>query len=394
MSERLVVRLGSDPQQSISWVTWSESSHSIISSGVLSNAAALATLTERASGRPVDVLVDSSAILLTQLALPAKAQRHALKALPFMLEEQLAEEVEGLHFVVGPRHGEHVSVAVVSHQQMTQWQQWLESAQLAYRKLVPDVLALPLIDGCALSVLQLEQQLLVRHSPEIGEVVDRDWLPLLSSADEPQSWALFSPLTDLPETVEPLVQPLELPMLLLAQGVAQAPLNLLSGVYAPVKNRHTGVALWSKVGIAAAVLFTLAAGHNALVTHQLTQQQQALKAEQERIYRSLFPNETRVVNARSQLQAKVRAVGGSQDGELMAMLALLQPTFAELPDVKPSNLRFDAGRGELRMQLMGKSFAQIERFGESAQQHFVVQSGALNNEKSGVSGTLTIRGKG
>ncbi|QIZ78419.1 type II secretion system protein GspL [Ferrimonas lipolytica] len=396
MSERLVVRLGSQAQQPIPWVTWSEQQQGVISSGVLPNAEALVSLAERAGGRPVEVLVDSSAITFTSVTVPAKAQRQALKALPFMLEDGLAQDVELLHFVPGPRQGDTVPVAIVSHAQVQLWQHWLAEAGLPCTRMVPDILALPLVDGSCVSVLQLEEQLLLRSGTVAGQVMDVDWLSLAVGqyANAAQPWALFTPL-ELPAGVESIQQPLELPMEQLAAGFMKAPLSLLTGPYAPSKELGNAIKLWAKVGIAASVLFVLTLINDGLQVNQLQAQRDDLRTEQELIYRSLFPNEKRVVNARSQLQAKVRALGaGGSSGELFAMLKQLQPSFQALPGVKPQGIKFDASRGEIRLQLSGKDFAQIEKFSDSVKQQFSVQTGALNNDDNGVSGTLTVRAKG
>ncbi|SHI20601.1 type II secretion system protein GspL [Ferrimonas marina] len=397
MSERLVVRLGSHAQQPIPWVTWSDEQQGVISSGVLQEAEALASLAERAGGRPVDVLVDSSAIHFSEVTLPAKAQRQAMKALPFMLEESLAQDVEMLHFVPGPRNGDQLSVAVVSHSQMGLWQSWLAEAGLPCTRMVPDLLALPLIPDTALSLLQLEDQLLLRSGPAKGMILEPEWLaPLLPQlgVDPQLPWATFTP-TELPEEVVPLQQTLELPMQWLAQGFGRAPINLMTGNYAPAREFGKAIQTWAKVGIAASVLLVLGLVHNALTLRDLNQERDALRAEQVQIYRTLFPNETRVLNPRSQLNAKLRAAGGGggDGGELLAMLDKLAPAFAAQPEVRPEALRFDAARGEVRLQLAGRSFAQFEQFREEAGRHFNVETGALNNDEEGVTGSVTVRVK-
>lgn len=396
MSERLVIRLGAQAQQPIPWITWSEEQQTVISSGVLSGADGLGSLSERAGGRPVEVLVDSSALTLTDVTLPAKAQRQAIKALPFMLEDELSEDVEKLHFITGPRHGEQLTVVVVSHVQLQTWLGWLSEAGLPVKKMVPDVLALALVPDTELSLLQLEQQLLIRTGDGSGMVLEPDWLALMADSlkGEGRPWALFTPLA-LPEGIDAAEQTLELPMQALAQGYVRTPVNLLTGPYAPAKELSKLVTTWSKVGIAASVLLVLVLAHRGLSWYQLEQERTALRAEGERIYRQLFPQERRVPNPRGQLEAKVRALGGGgSNGQLMPMMAGLESAFAQLPEVRPTGIRFDGNRSEIRLQLVGKDFAQFERFKELASSRFNVESGAINNDQDGVSGVMTLRAKG
>lgn len=74
-----------------------------------------------------------------------------------------------------------------------------------------------------------------------------------------------------------------------------------------------------------------------------------------------------------------------QDGVLM-VLTELAPTFAEVPGLKPEVLRFDAARGELRLQVTAPGFAEIERFRELAGKRFDVQQGRCAAPKARLKG--------
>ncbi|WP_028112678.1 type II secretion system protein GspL [Ferrimonas kyonanensis] len=397
MSERLVVRLGERADAPISWITWSEEQQAVIGSGVLRNASALSSLTERAGGRPVDVLVDSSALTLTQVTLPAKMARQAIKGLPFMLEDELAEDVDKLHFVTGERDGDELAVSVVSHQQMATWLNWLGDAELVPNRIVPDVLALPCPSACSGAVMQLEQQWLCRFGLG-GSCIDLDWLPMVAAehadTEQPTAIATFTPAPAAIDGIDWQYQQLELPMQVLAQGMAQSRCNLLSGEYAPKREYGRVWQIWGKVAAVAVVTLLLSIAYQGMQWYQLDSKRAAVRAESDAIYKRLFPNER--VNAAlhpSQLMAsKVRSLGGgSQKGQLLTMFVQLQPAFAAIPDLKPVSLRYNADRGEIRLQVNAKSFAQFEQFQQHAGGQFVVETGAMNNEEQGVSGALTVR---
>ena len=55
-------------------------------------------------------------------------------------------------------------------------------------------------------------------------------------------------------------------------------------------------------------------------------------------------------------------------------------------------MRFDATRGELRMQVVANDFESLEQFKRLAQaQGFVVEQGAINNKDNQVIGSLAVR---
>lgn len=96
--EQLLIRLGATEADPISWLVWSTAEEEIIASGELPNADALSTLAERAGQRAVIALAPSSEILLKWVALPPRAGRKVLSALPFMLEDELATDISEQFF--------------------------------------------------------------------------------------------------------------------------------------------------------------------------------------------------------------------------------------------------------------------------------------------------------
>ena len=397
MSERLFIRLGQTAEQPCSWLVWSEQEQEIIGSGELSDASALSTLTERAGNRAVDILVPASSITLTHVELPEKSQRQAVKALPFMLEENLAQNVDELHFVTGPRNGESLSIAVVAHEQMQAWIEWLNDAGLKAKCIVPDCLALPLAE-CDWAAMSFGKEILLRTSEGGGVSLTQNWMDvvlpqLLASADNDKT--TVAAYTDLQMAgAELKSQPLDLPMLVLAKGILNAPMNLLSGVYKPKKEYGKHLVLWRNTAIAFAVVIVLALVNKGLNIHQMNTAADQLQVQSEQIYKQVVPGSSRVVNLRSQMESYARTLqGGGSGSEFFVMLSGMQEAFAQVPALKPTTLRFDSNRNEIRMQVTAKNYEQIEKFKEIITRSYKLDGGAMNSGESQVTSTLTIRSK-
>lgn len=270
MSERLFIRLGRTAEQACSWLVWSEQEQEIIASGELANAQGLSTLTERAGNRPIDVLVPASAMTLTSVNLPEKGQRQALKALPFMLEESIADDVDAMHFTVGPRNGDALSVVAVAHEQMQTWLSCLADAGLKVKRIVPDCLALPLQE-CQWAAMRFGNELLLRTGLGTGHSLPLPWLPVamkqLTAQAEELSVASYSEMQL--DGVELKPQPLDLPMLVLARGILHAPINLLSGVYTPKREYSKHLLQWKNAAIVLAVAIVLSLVNKGLTIHQV-----------------------------------------------------------------------------------------------------------------------------
>lgn len=156
MAEILVIRLDPDRDKAVHWIV-------VDSNGTRISAPVTGPLAEAAADvadRVVIVLVPATTVLTTTVNIPVRGGSRLLAALPFALEEQLADDVENLHFAAGVRRENGVlPVAVVAHQQMQEWLERLRAAGISPSRLVPDNHGLALIPG-TLSLLVAEHQIM------------------------------------------------------------------------------------------------------------------------------------------------------------------------------------------------------------------------------------------
>jgi general secretion pathway protein L len=144
MAEYLVIRLPTDRDAAADWIA-------VDSNGTRVSAPVTGPLEEAASDvgdRSVIVLVPAATVLTTMADIPVKRGPRLLSALPFALEEQLADDVDDLHFAAGSR-GENglLPVAVVAHSLMDSWLQRLEKAQITAVSVIPENHGLARIPG-------------------------------------------------------------------------------------------------------------------------------------------------------------------------------------------------------------------------------------------------------
>ncbi|ATV00117.1 MULTISPECIES: GspL family type II secretion system protein ExeL [Aeromonas] len=392
MSESLVIRLGTNAQQPVEWLVWSAKEEEIIASGTLASAHALGELRERAGGRPVVTLVPGSDLIFRRVSLPGKYSRQAAAALPYLLEEQIASDVDELHLVVLAHEGHDVDLMAVDKEKMQTWLGWLEAAGLKSQQLLPDVLALPqAADGW--SALQLGKEWLLRQGPCQGIVADEPLLAMLLAVEaEPVTIHSHTPVPPIPTANWQAADP-ELPMLLLAKGALNCQANLLQGPYRPQTEYSRYWLQWRKVAVVAGLLLLVALTQRGVHLYQLAEQDKALKAEIRQVYTRIFPGETRIVNVRSQMAQHLKLLGQTPQDGVLLLLTELAPTFAEVPGLKPQVLRFDAARGELRLQVTAPGFTEIERFRELAGKRFEVQQGEVRSTEGKVEGALVLKGK-
>jgi len=125
--------------------------------GELEQAAALS------EGRKVVLLLPAGAVFRSGLDLPARGRRAAAKGARYALEEQIAGDVEDLHFACGPISGDRLEVAAIERKQLAGWLRRCHEAGLKPDSACSEGDALPDIPNIVLALLEPDS-LLMRSS--------------------------------------------------------------------------------------------------------------------------------------------------------------------------------------------------------------------------------------
>lgn len=353
------------------------------------------------------VLVPSEDILLTQVNIKARNREQLVRAIPFALEEDLAEDVEQLHFAPGPRHADgHYPVAVVSRALMAQWLAQLNAAGLVPQALIPDVLALPPAADGGWSLLLENDRALLRTDLFGGFTLDpANVETLLECALEDASVK--------PEVVEvygsegeadPRLPSLESiryerrdgdPPELWAAGLDEKRgINLLQAHF---RSKSDIARLLKPWRVAAALLgawVVLQAVDTTLDYRRLAAEDRSLQAEIEQLYRDTFPGTTRIVNARLQMQQALEALREAGETDTLAAFMPLMDAggraIQAAPDVTIDTL--DYLDGQLELSLQARELQAFEAIQQGLQgQGLTADIESAETRGANVSGRLVIR---
>ena len=337
----------------------------------------------------VVVFVPGSAVNLAEVLIPSRQGAHLRKALPFMIEDQIAGDLRQTHLAVAPqRFGDSVPVGIVSHSQMIAWLEVLHSAGLSPVAMIPEHLLLPREPGSIFVHVHWS-----RSHIKLGEcrgiVVENENVALLlelalSQRAMPCSRIEISACAASPDDIAradllavEVEQRLQLPVrrtnyketlveLLARQARSGDPvLNLCQGGYRSTSGRGETDQNWRAAWHAAAaglVLFAL-----ACLFSGWSLDRRAREAHDEAVaqFRRMFPDERRVINLRRQAEARL-ASGSSSDGGGVSGLAALAKALSaeESAGVDLKSLRFERSSGGLGAELSAPSIAQIDRLGK------------------------------
>lgn len=166
MSEFLVIRLDPHTPQLAGWIA-------VDATGARRSQPNIGTLQEAAADigdRRVIVLVPSAEVLTTSVDIPVKGAK-LQAALPYALEEQLAEDVEDLHFAAGTKRSSgRTPVSVVSHERMREWISQLEFADITVDSMVAESYGLARIPG-TISMLLADDLVFINDGADIELVM-------------------------------------------------------------------------------------------------------------------------------------------------------------------------------------------------------------------------------
>lgn len=413
MPETLVLRLDPDDPATGTWVVADDQGRRIGAPG----AGAFAAAAGAAAGRRIAVLVPAVDVLLTRVALPVRGAGKILRALPFALEEQIAEDIEALHFAAGrPGADGQVPAAAVDRERLEGW-----LAALAAAGLEPGVICSE-AEGTPAAPNHLNWVL------EPGRCLARsgDGLPVLLEIDSVEDALRFGPefpgASDQPkhlsvyltaearmrhgealEALRPRVASLELRLLpdgllphLAAGVVTREPINLLQGEFAP---RTQLDRLWKPWRYAAALLAALAVllvAQEGLRLYQLKQEEARLDAAIAATFEQALPG-ARMQDPRFQVESRLNALRGTGNLANEGFLTALETLGAALGETSGVRLEAISYRtGVLDLRLQAPSVDALEQIRQSVGRsgRFTATIQQANQRADGVEGRIQLSGGG
>jgi general secretion pathway protein L len=366
MAEWLILQLARDPEERCGWMLADERGQPLAPPrvGTLSEAAA------DAGGRRIAALVPSSDVLITEVELPQKSGVRPQQIAPFALEEQLAAEIETLHFAVGTRDDRsgRTAVAVVTRSLMERWLAALAAAGLSPSVICAESALLPdnpghtvlMIDADTLSVRRVGQTPLSMPADDMATALEAALGPTL--ADEnllvyatPQDWQRHAHHA---EALRGRCASFKLqllnagPLPLLAPQLAGGQyINLITGDFGHKTSFGGDWRRWRLVAVLAVALFAVHVGGLSL---ELLQQQRSERALDEAIgtvARRALPGDPGTGAVRSRIEQRLLAAQGQAGGAgLLPALAALAQAISGVSGATVQAMSFRDGGMDLKLQ--------------------------------------------
>ena len=312
----------------------------------------------------VVVGLPSDDVRSTLLKVSPEERKHLSKSLPYMMEEQVAEDVEELHFVASALGEEQFLVAFTRQDKMADWVEQL-SFNDSLKVFGPEALCLPL-EGDECCAVVDGDEVVLRWSDAHGARVDLSLLSTVldSLTQIPSSLVIYG--TDREQVVSQLTDDQAAlvdwrqggwgALLLLTKSAPQV--NLRQGSFAPPLPLVKWWGVWKAVAIAASVALSLQFVSDVSQFQTLKQQNLELRSAIQDSYRKANPRGA-VVDAEKQLDRQIAEFAGEESVTAFTpkLVDVVTATMAESGRVTSINYT----SGQLRLNLTAQDFASVEQ---------------------------------
>jgi general secretion pathway protein L len=325
----------------------------------------------------VVLLVPTEHCLSIRCTVPGRTTGQIRRALPYVVEEYLADDIEAMHVAVGSvRRNAPVDVLLIERTMLQGWLASLASAGVVPGHALPEAALLPstagtvtlLFDGDRVMVRTPEQMVateldtvkfvlesLATSSSEAGLriVCVNGQIPAVTRAEVAQSTEHPIEWVDTESDVTPLGY------LAAAFPGDAGTINLLQGALAPPRTGGTNWVRWRSVAALLGVWLLVLVASETVSGLWATHKANLLATQVEALYREYFPNDQRVQDPYKQMVAHL---GGRTEvrTSFLSLLGNLAAGLAANPGAQLRSISYNDGRAELGAEVAVGGFDALE----------------------------------
>lgn len=370
------------------------------------------------------VIVPAEDVLVTQVEVPAKQRKHLSKALPFLIEEVLAEPIENMHLVSGNADSRgRIGVLAASHEKMSLWLDFCRQIGLEPDWLITETSCMQVEkgqlsicldstsslikvgDGPALksdnrNLENLLELLLDSHPIDSSDAVN---LVVTNEASQHCQALIRSTEARFDNgegkgTAE--AQVIDTVFGYLSRSVCEhlagskPPVNLLQPPYRITRSKGKNIN-WRMIGYVAAICVSLQLIFDIAMGFYLNHRASGLEQEITQLYRSLFPGDRKIVNVRVQMENHLSQEADSTNAsdflQMMGIVGFQLKNMNRLTDMQIQQVRYDNVQVEMILDLNVRQVQQLDQFKQQLNgQGLAVTILSASEDRQWVKGRLRI----
>ncbi len=357
MSQHLVIRLGTGDDSPINYAVVEDTSESVIESGVLRNTDELSLLSAYFK---LDLIVLQSCnnFFFKTLTYPKRFNPSMKSSIPFMIENEIASDVDDVEVVVLNIRGKEVDIMICDKS----YREWVRSVMTRYAlmpsKMMVDVFTLPFREG-KISVVNLAGEFVFRRTQFSGMCLSQQLaIKYFRGLENPPSFYCLSEFPfDAPKEDAYVI----MPMASMAFGALSSHITLTDAQRAQRQNFLLGTVFKPWIKVAAVLLAIFVVYYATLVSNYFnyTGEGKQLKNQLIKVFKTKFPMVNKVVNPMAQFKQLTNQPSESElELSFVKRLAELLGSFTSKASLVDFN--YDDKRRQYRFRLAYREFDDVE----------------------------------
>ncbi len=312
-----------------------------------------------ARGKKVSVLIDAHYTTVESVNIPSKNRNKQLLAVPFAMEDFLAEDIEDTHFALGKTTSEaadnNIQVIAIKRSLLEQTIDFFARQQITLEVVTADSVALPTVDN-QWSILLDDDSALIKTGSVQAHSCDRGNFQLIiqtllqdkkhNEETLPQAITYFYKADDedAQHLLDDIADEFEIEinsqcyknhaLEIFVQNLNEvSSLNLLQGEFKPVRKSNLWLQPWKSVAAVATFWLVLQLGYSAMLTSQLEIKNHELTRQIESEFKRTIPDAKKMTNMQKRIERRLNDLksGGSSsaNNSFLHILSKVSPVLAK-----------------------------------------------------------------
>ena len=366
MAEQIIARFLNHKKMLLQWLILDHSNAREIQQGALQD------LAQTAGENLVTLLYPAAEVLLLDIDLPVKSNKQIKKALPFALEELLADEMETYHLVWHRPVKGKVYVAAINREKFKACLAGFKEQGIKLGSVYPETLCLP-YQADSYSLFIDHQNAILKTGQWQGGGIDTDVLPIVlnkilsdnANLHTLACWSVAEPAMWLSElSVDLTYHETDPGILLLNADVKKqgGQLNLLTGEFEQKKSSTVEWKRWLPALCIILVTIFLQIGFLLNSYWQKKTELAAMEVQTTALFKQTFPEVKRLVNIKVQAEQQLmdlKTQSKNKGGKFMQLLYQTGEVIAVNAGLEIRQLEYI--NETLQMQLNAADISQVEQ---------------------------------
>lgn len=323
-------------------------------------------------GRKVVLLIPNTNVALTSVIIPSKNKKQLMQAIPYALEDSLAEDIETLHFASHHNEKEkHTNVAIINRKLLDRYLDLLKNQGITTNYILPQVLSLPLPPKNGWAILQSDEDVSVRLSDLNGFHCEENLLQIFleEQLEKNKPELIYSNIGNdrLPQSIQDIpYESSDIGQVKYKNIESALPLNLISGFISHKKPSAINWKAWRPTLVLGSLVAAIGLSILFWQNNTLKAQSKELNSAINTTFKSTFP-ESRLVDPPQQMNSQLLQLknnAGKTIDSPLPLLAEITPLVKEFKDITLSEVRYQ--ENELTLVMQSPNLTRIETLKKAA----------------------------